>query len=101
MPIKSYLLNRNDTIRCIISLLTDDSENYSKLTRELVKIPSKDQQAEMSSDEDENMAEKWEICSLVEKKKEPIRNHLGLLTTRNHFRLNFTLQKKKKNVYTQ
>jgi hypothetical protein len=37
-----------------------------------VKIPSKDQHIDLSSDEDEKMAEKWEICSLVERKKEPI-----------------------------
>lgn len=41
VPIKNYLLKRNDTLRCIISHLTDDIENYSKLTREVVKIPSK------------------------------------------------------------
>lgn len=42
VPIKNYLLKRNDTLRCIISHLTDDIENYSKLTREVVKIPSKE-----------------------------------------------------------
>lgn len=33
LPIKNYLLRRNDTLRCIISFLTDDVENYSKLTK--------------------------------------------------------------------
>lgn len=42
LPIKNYLLRRNDTLRCIISFLTDDVENYSKLTKEFVKIPSKE-----------------------------------------------------------
>jgi anaphase-promoting complex subunit 2 len=42
LPIKNYLLRRNDTLRCIISHLTEDNENYSKLTREVVKIPSKE-----------------------------------------------------------
>lgn len=41
VPIKNYLLKRNDTLRCIISLLTDDGENYQKLTKDIVKIPSK------------------------------------------------------------
>lgn len=68
-PIKNYLLNRNDTLRCIISHLTDDSENYTKLIKERVKIPAKDSYFDISSDEDEQSAEKWEVCSLVEKKK--------------------------------
>ena len=33
LPIKNYLLKRNDTLRCIISFLTEDVENYSKLTK--------------------------------------------------------------------
>ena len=32
VPIKEYLLlSRTDTLRCIISFMTDDVENYSKL----------------------------------------------------------------------
>jgi anaphase-promoting complex subunit 2 len=58
-PIKNYLLKRNDTLRCIISFLTEDVENYSKLTKEVVKIPSKEYIEEADSDEDENAAEKW------------------------------------------
>lgn len=49
LPIKNYLLKRNDTLRCIISHLTDDIDNYSKLTREVVKIPSKEYIEEQSS----------------------------------------------------
>lgn len=33
LPIKAYLLKRSDTLRCIINHLTEDVENYSKLTR--------------------------------------------------------------------
>jgi len=29
LPIKNYLLRRSDTLRCIISLLTEDGGNYS------------------------------------------------------------------------
>ena len=68
LPIKNYLLRRNDTLRCIISFLTDDVENYSKLTREFVKIPSKEYIEELESDEDENAAEKWEILAMKENK---------------------------------
>ena len=69
LPIKNYLLKRNDTLRCIISFLTDDVENYSKLTKEFVKIPSKEYIEEMQSDEDENAAEKWEILAMKENKQ--------------------------------
>ena len=31
LPIKSYLLNRKDTLRCIISYLTGDIDNYASL----------------------------------------------------------------------
>jgi len=73
-PIKSYLLKRPDTLRCIIAHLTEDSENYTKLVKEYVKIPSKEeQQYELSSDEDENQAEKWEILPLLSKKNNLIR----------------------------
>lgn len=41
-PIKNYLLRRNDTLRCIISHLTEDVSNYSELSREVVKIPSRE-----------------------------------------------------------
>lgn len=58
-PIKNYLLRRNDTLRCIISHLTDDVENYSKLTREVVRIPSAEYIEEMSSEEDEAAAQNW------------------------------------------
>lgn len=61
LPIKNYLLKRNDTLRCIISHLTDDVQNYSKLTMEVVKIPSKEYIEQMSSDEDENQAKEWQI----------------------------------------
>ena len=57
LPIKNYLLKRNDTLRCIISFLTDDANDYSKLTQEVVKIPSMEHIDERSSDEDENVAE--------------------------------------------
>ena len=33
LPIKNYLLNRKDTLRCIISLLTDDNDYYSILKK--------------------------------------------------------------------
>ena len=52
VPIKQYLLKRTDTLRCIISHLTDDGENYSKLSQEFVKVPSKEYIEEMSSEED-------------------------------------------------
>jgi anaphase-promoting complex subunit 2 len=68
LPIKNYLLRRNDTLRCIISHLTDDVENYSKLTREVVKIPSKEYIEEMSSEEDENAAREWQILPARENK---------------------------------
>lgn len=68
LPIKNYLLKRNDTLRCIISTLTDDVENYSKLTREVVKIPSKEYIEEMSSEEDENAAKEWQILPVKENK---------------------------------
>jgi hypothetical protein len=55
-PIKNYLLRRNDTLRCIINHLTEDVENYSKLVKEVVKIPSKEHFDDMSSDEDEQAA---------------------------------------------
>lgn len=69
-PIKSYLLKRSDTLRCIIAHLTEDSENYTKLVKEYVKIPSKEeQQYELTSDEDEAQAEKWEVLPLLTQKK--------------------------------
>lgn len=68
LPIKGYLLKRNDTLRCIISFLTEDVENYSKLTKEVVKIPSKEYIEEVDSDEDENAAERWEIFNIKESK---------------------------------
>lgn len=72
IPIKNYLLKRPDTLRCIISHLTEDRENYSKLIKEKVKIPSKEQNDDLSSDEDENAAEKWEINSLKDRRKATI-----------------------------
>ena len=73
-PIKAYLLKRPDTLRCIIAHLTEDSENYTKLVKEYVKIPSKEeQQYELSSDEDELQAEKWEVLPLLSKKNSLIR----------------------------
>lgn len=39
IPIKNYLLKRNDTLRCIISHLTED---YSNLTKEKVRYLSAD-----------------------------------------------------------
>ena len=73
-PIKAYLLKRPDTLRCIIAHLTEDSENYTKLVKEYVKIPSKEeQQYELSSDEDEASAEKWEVLPLLSKKNSLIR----------------------------
>lgn len=73
-PIKAYLLKRPDTLRCIIAHLTEDSENYTKLVREYVKIPSKEeQQYELSSDEDEAEAEKWEVLPLINKKNSLVR----------------------------
>lgn len=55
LPIKNYLLKRNDTLRCIISTLTD-SGDYFKYNNQVVKIPSKEYIEEMSSEEDENAA---------------------------------------------
>ena len=50
LPIKNYLLKRNDTLRCIISYLTEDGENYTKLKSDIVKIPSsKENFVEVSS----------------------------------------------------
>ena len=39
VPIKQYLLKRTDTLRCIISHLTDDGENYFKLSNKMVRDP--------------------------------------------------------------
>lgn len=41
VPIKTYLLKRNDTLRCIISHMTENGEISSGLTRDMVRIPSK------------------------------------------------------------
>ncbi|KAL4474722.1 hypothetical protein ABPG72_002315 [Tetrahymena utriculariae] len=71
-PIKNYLLKRNDTLRCIIEHLTDD-KNTNKLVQERLKIPSKFQSYDLSSDEDENEAEKWEVQYLNQKKSEAIK----------------------------
>lgn len=51
LPIKNYLLKRNDTLRCIITHLTDD---YEALTKDMVKVVSSEF-IENSSDEDEKM----------------------------------------------
>lgn len=42
-PIKSYLLKRNDTLRCIINhLMGDDKENpIGRLGTQLIRMPSK------------------------------------------------------------
>lgn len=64
LPIKNYLLKRNDTLRCIISYLTEDVGNYSKLTKVVVRIPSMDRVDGMSSEEDENAAEQWEVLPM-------------------------------------
>eukprot|EP01017_Pseudomicrothorax_dubius_P034038 TRINITY_DN461_c0_g1_i5.p1 TRINITY_DN461_c0_g1~~TRINITY_DN461_c0_g1_i5.p1 ORF type:complete len:816 (-),score=203.93 TRINITY_DN461_c0_g1_i5:80-2527(-) len=72
-PIKEYLLKRTDTLRCIISLLNEDSESYNKMVNDFLKIPSKnlgDNYAELSSDDDEEQAEKWEVLPLAARKKE-------------------------------
>ncbi|KRX01026.1 Cullin homology [Pseudocohnilembus persalinus] len=86
--LKKYLLKRNDTIRCIIQHLADideEGQGYGQLIKERVQIPeSKQQQLDFSSDEDEAQAEKWEIQSLVHKKKELI---------------NFEVQQKPTNLY--
>jgi anaphase-promoting complex subunit 2 len=68
LPIKNYLLKRNDTLRCIISHLTDDIDKYSEMTREKLFIPSKEYIEEQSSEEDENMAKEWQIMPLKEQK---------------------------------
>jgi hypothetical protein len=60
IPIKKYLLKRKDTLRCIIEHLTDD-KNTNRLVAERLKIPSKFQNYDLSSDEDESEAEKWEV----------------------------------------
>ena len=39
-PIKNYLLNRNDTLRCIIAHLTEEGDNYFSKDIGFVKIPS-------------------------------------------------------------
>jgi anaphase-promoting complex subunit 2 len=49
-PIKNYLLKRNDTLRCIISHMTENGEISSGLTREMVRIPSNEYIDEASSD---------------------------------------------------
>lgn len=67
LPIKNYLLTRNDTLRCIIIHLTEDGENYTQLIKQVVKIPSKEHFDDMSSDEDEQAAEKWQVLPLVHK----------------------------------
>lgn len=54
------MLKRSDTLRCIIEHLTDD-KNTNKLVQERLKIPSKFQSYDLSSDEDESEAEKWEV----------------------------------------
>lgn len=69
-PIKAYLLKRPDTLRCTIAHLTEDSENYTKMVKETVKIPSKEEQLyDLTSDEDEAEAEKWEVLALLSQKK--------------------------------
>lgn len=73
-PIKSYLLKRSDTLRCIIEHLTDD-KNTNRLVQERLKIPSKFQNYDHSSDEeeeDENEPEKWEVQYLNKKKSEAV-----------------------------
>lgn len=60
-------------MRCIIEHLTDD-KNTNKLVSERLKIPSKFQNYDHSSDEDENEAEKWEVQYLNQKKSEAISN---------------------------
>ena len=67
-PIKSYLLKRNDTLRCIISYLTEDVGNYSGLTGVVVRIPSMDRVDGMSSEEDENAVEQWEVLPIKSNK---------------------------------
>lgn len=66
-PIKNYLLKRNDTLRCIISHMTENGEISSGLTRDMIRIPSKEYIDEESSDDNENQAEQWHILNIKEK----------------------------------
>lgn len=69
-PIKEYLRSRKDTLRCIVkTILSDDNpELYQQLGTQFVSIPnvSRDKRNEgyISSDEDEQAAEKWEPLPL-------------------------------------
>ena len=53
-PIKTYLLKRSDTLRCIINhLMTDQKElSYSRLGTQMVKLPSKEY-CDVESDDDD------------------------------------------------
>ena len=59
LPIKAYLLNRKDTLRCIISHLTDDIDNYANLKTEMVTVFSSEY-IENSSEEDEKIMKEWQ-----------------------------------------
>ena len=72
-PIKKYLFKRPDVLRCIISLWIEDMEmknsNANQVDTRLVKIPTFEEQVnELSSDDDEAAAEKWEVHNIAGKK---------------------------------
>ena len=57
-PVRSYLKSRDDTVRCIITALTDD--NSSELTPEFVKGNTQSGDDSNYNSDDENIAENWQ-----------------------------------------
>ena len=74
-PIKIYLRSRKDTLRCIINLILSEDDvsikadmeiqnNYSRKKNSLMNFVSNNLIENLSSDEDESEAEKWEPLPL-------------------------------------
>lgn len=62
-PIKAYIRSRKAALRRIIDLITENAALQSQLGNQQVRLPSQQDEGvvqDLSSDEDEEAAEKWQ-----------------------------------------
>ena len=68
LPVKSYLLRRNDTLRCIISHLTEDGDIHLKKPKTYKVKSIKEIDDEASSGSDDLKEQRWEVAASKETK---------------------------------